>query len=186
MWWKFLLVIVCPCSTEEFSRFIQHFEPLQYDATHIELQHQVVRRKHLLGRVRRSLTDAGNSPTVHLTFDAHSKHFDLELHADSSIFTEDYLVEDNRGHSLLHNIDHLVSGRLKSEPGSHAEGNIKNGVFVGSIFSPTAGTFYIERGPDGGGVTHSIIYHENDIELPNGSPTCKGSQIISMTSLILF
>jgi len=86
--------------------------------------------------------------------------------------TEDYEVEDNKGHSLIHRVDHLVSGRLKNEPGSHAEGQIKNGVFIGSIYSPQWGAFYVEKGRETGGVTHSVIYHEKDIVLPHGAPKC--------------
>ena len=128
---------------------------------------------HIVGRYRRSASDARDTPTVELTFEAHSRQFELILHADSSVFTDDYEVEDSRGHTLIHRIDHLVSGRLKNEAGSHAEGHIKNGVFVGSIYSPRWGSFYVEKGQETGGVTHSVIYHEKDIVLPNGAPTCK-------------
>ena len=111
---------------------------------------------------------------VKLSFRAHQREFNLILHADSSIFTDDYLVEDSNGHSLKHKVDHLVSGRLENEPGSHAEGQIRNGVFVGSIYSPRWGTFYVEKGANVAGVTHSVIYHENDIKLPH--PPAKSSK----------
>ena len=48
----------------------------------------------------------------------------------------------------------------------------QHGVFIGSIYSPRWGTFYVEKGRDTGGVTHSVIYHEKDITLPHGEPTC--------------
>ena len=37
--------------TEELSRFIKHFEPLQYDPITVEHQHALVRKSHHLGRV---------------------------------------------------------------------------------------------------------------------------------------
>ena len=136
------------------------------------------------GRRRRSAADSGDSPVVKLSFRAHQREFNLILHADSSIFTDDYLVEDSNGHSLKHKVDHLVSGRLENEPGSHAEGQIRNGVFVGSIYSPRWGTFYVEKGANVAGVTHSVIYHENDIKLPH--PPAKSSKYRILKILYFF
>jgi hypothetical protein len=138
----------------------------------VEESHRVVRESHHQGRYRRSIVDSDGSPTVSLNFSANGYHFSLVLHSDSSVFAEGYEVEDNKGHSLLHKIDHLVSGKLADQPGSHAEGQLRNGVFSGTIFSPLWGTFYVERRGEAG-ATHSVIYHENDIELPENFGSCK-------------
>ncbi len=138
----------------------------------VEESHRIVRESHHQGRYRRSIVDSDGSPIVSLNFTAKGYHFSLLLHSDSSVFAEGYEVEDNKGHSLLHKIDHLVSGKLVDQPGSHAEGQLRKGVFSGTIFSPLWGTFYVERRGEAG-ATHSVIYHENEIELPENFGSCK-------------
>ncbi|CBY34574.1 unnamed protein product [Oikopleura dioica] len=159
-------------SSERLNKFIKSFEPLQYDTVKVEESHRIVRESHHQGRYRRSIVDSDGSPIVSLNFTAKGYHFSLLLHSDSSVFAEGYEVEDNKGHSLLHKIDHLVSGKLADQPGSHAEGQLRKGVFSGTIFSPLWGTFYVERRGEAG-ATHSVIYHENVIELPENFGSCK-------------
>ena len=167
-----LHVFIASTSCERLNKFVKSFEPLQYDPVQIERKHRVVRDLHYEGRYRRSLVDSEGSPVVSLNFTAKGYHFPLLLHADSSVFAEGYEVEDNKGHSLVHRIDHLVSGKIADQPGSHAEGQLRQGVFSGTIFSPLWGTFYVERRGEAG-TTHSVIYHENEIELPKDFGHCK-------------
>jgi len=90
----------------------------------------------------------------------------LELRGDTSAFSDELEVEDSIGHSLAHSLNHIVTGRLVNQPGSIVDGQIRNGIFSGSIFSPTWGNYYVEHQNDKKGVTHSIIYHESEINHP--------------------
>lgn len=92
---------------------------------------RLVRNEFHTRRKRRSLSEG---PKVEISFSVADRNFELVLHGDDSVFHEDYEVEDNQGHSLLHRIDHLVSGKIKNQAGSHCYGQLRNGVFSGTIF----------------------------------------------------
>ena len=107
--------------------------------------------------------------TVDIKFNVQQKEFHLILHGDSSAFHDDLEVEDSQGHSLKHSINHLVTGKIKNQPSSFVDGNIRNGIFSGTIYSPLWGTYYVKNQKKMDGVTHSVIYHENDIVMPNST-----------------
>ena len=75
-------------------------------------------------------------------------------------------VEDSIGHSLQHSLNHIVTGKLIDQPGSIVDGQLRNGIFSGSIYSPVWGNYYVEHQRDKQGVTHSVLYHESEIKMP--------------------
>ena len=148
------------------TKFVKQFHPLQYDINEVESAHKLIRGEFDRRRKRRS-HDKG--PTVDIKFNVQQKEFHLILHGDSSAFHDDLEVEDSQGHSLKHSINHLVTGKIKNQPSSFVDGNIRNGIFAGTIYSPLWGTYYVKNQKKMDGVTHSVIYHENDIVMPNST-----------------
>lgn len=55
--------------------------------------------------------------------------FHLRLKRDTSVFSEGLQVEDHTGQRLQVDTDHLYSGEIVGERGSHVFGSIHDGVF---------------------------------------------------------
>lgn len=181
----------------KLGEYIQHFEPLRYAS--IRLQ-SAPRTKRSAGAENQD-EDNDLSPldahryhrhrqledqVARLDFDALGRSFQMRMFPDSqSVFAHDLVVEDGDGQPIDLSLDHLYSGHLHGEEGSHVYGSIRDGIFEGKIVTPN-GTFYMERahkyfkdnsssnaitgnsGGDGGtrAAFHSVIYSSNDVSHP--------------------
>lgn len=149
-----LLFLPCIDGAARLNEYILHYEPLRYDA-------QILHQKHL--RAKRSVhTD----PSVHLSFQAHGKNFNLRLKRDTSVFSNNVVVEGPGG-AVDVDTSHIYSGHLRGEPNTHVYGAIRDGVFDGKIITPQ-GTYYVERAskffpPHENQSLHSVIYAESDV-----------------------
>jgi len=143
----------CNAEQRRLSDYVQHFEGLDYNSKNLHQKHE---------RARRSTS----SPTVHLDFNAHGRRFNIRLRRDTSVFSNDFAVEQSDGSLLYTKPTHIYEGELKGEPGSKVRGSIIDGVFAGKISSPK-GNYFVERSdfyfsdPQS---FHSVIYHEKDID----------------------
>ncbi|XP_026322466.1 disintegrin and metalloproteinase domain-containing protein 10 [Hyposmocoma kahamanoa] len=140
------------------DHYVEHYEPLDYDADEVHLQHM---------RYKRSL-DGDN---LRFSFRAHGKHFKLRLRRDLSAFSEDFKVEGSKGE--LHDVDtsRIYHGDLADDSQSAVFGSVTDGVFEGKIIAHD-GSYYVEHArryfPPNGTRTrvHSVIYRESDVTDP--------------------
>ncbi|CAH2105402.1 unnamed protein product [Euphydryas editha] len=145
-------------ASRRLSEYVEHYEPLEYDADAVHTQHK---------RTRRSI----DPPDLHISFRAHGKDFKLRLRRDLSAFSEDFKVEGSQGQ--LHEVDtsHIYHGELVDEPQSTVFGSVTDGVFEGKIMLKD-GAYYVEHArryfPPNGTRTkvHSVIYREGDVVDP--------------------
>ncbi|XP_049869828.1 disintegrin and metalloproteinase domain-containing protein 10-like [Pectinophora gossypiella] len=146
-------------SRRRLSEYVEHYEPLDYDAGAVHAQHV---------RVRRSL-DA--PPDLRLDFRAHGRTFRLRLRRDLSAFTDDFKVEGSNGEHHEVDTSHIYHGELADEPQSTVFGSVTDGVFEGKILVKD-GAFYVEHArryfpPNGTrSKVHSVIYREGDVGDP--------------------
>ncbi|CAB3236817.1 unnamed protein product [Arctia plantaginis] len=146
-------------SRRQLNEYIDHYEPLDYDADTLHEQHL---------RARRS-TDAPSD--LRLEFKAYGRRFKMRLRRDLSAFSEDFKIEGAKGQ--LHDVDtsHLYRGELAGDPQSTVFGSVTDGVFEGKIIG-SDGSFYVEHArryfPPNGTRTrvHSVIYREGDVNDP--------------------
>lgn len=75
-------------TASRLSEYVEHYEPLEYDADVVHTQHK---------RTRRSI----DPPDLHISFRAHEKDFKLRLRRDLSAFSEDFKVSFDSLHILL-------------------------------------------------------------------------------------
>lgn len=68
-----------PAHRRRLDHYVEHYEPLDYDADDVHLQHM---------RYKRSL----DGHDLRFSFRAHGKHFKLRLRRDLSAFSEDFKV----------------------------------------------------------------------------------------------
>ncbi|XP_075971481.1 disintegrin and metalloproteinase domain-containing protein 10-like isoform X2 [Anticarsia gemmatalis] len=151
------LVLILPYieSVPRLSEYIEHYEPLEYDADSLHEQHL---------RARRS-TDP--SVDLILNFRALEKDFNLRLRRDISTFSDGLQVESA---GQMHEVDtsHIYNGELIDDPQSTVFGSVTDGVFEGKIVA-SDGSFYVEHArryfPPNGTRTrvHSVIYREGDV-----------------------
>ncbi|CAH2265547.1 jg10083 [Pararge aegeria aegeria] len=86
-------------ASRRLSEYVEHYEPLEYDAEAVHAHHK---------RTRRS----ASPPDLHISFHAHERHFKMRLRRDLSAFSEDFKVEGSQGQ--LHDVDtsHIYHGEL--------------------------------------------------------------------------
>ncbi|XP_050035329.1 disintegrin and metalloproteinase domain-containing protein 10-like [Dermacentor andersoni] len=140
------------------NRFVRHYEPLIYN-------HNDVHERHM--RIKRSPQDYDTA--LHLKFYAHNRHFHLRLKRDTSVFSNDLVIEAHDRRPLDVDLSHIYSGHLVGEPTSHVFGALHDGVFEGRI-ETTKGHYYAERANKYFAEDrpyHSIMYSANDVELPD-------------------
>ncbi|XP_045766161.1 disintegrin and metalloproteinase domain-containing protein 10 [Maniola jurtina] len=156
-----LLLLAFPyieSASRRLSEYVEHYEPLEYDAKVVHAHHK---------RTRRS----ASPPDLHISFHAHGRHFKMRLRRDLSAFSEDFKVEGSQGQ--LHDVDtsHIYHGELVDEPQSTVFGSVTDGVFEGKIVL-NDGAYYVEHArryfPPNGTRTrvHSVIYREGDVVDP--------------------
>lgn len=170
-----ILVLLCfsplaKSGNRRLNEYISHYETLSYDK-------EDVLRKH--SRAKRSVTNDDSS--VHFSFSAHSKTFNLRLKRDLSTFSDNLVILDSHGSVLnTSHVDtaHIYSGHLLDEPDSVVFGSLLDGIFEGKIMSPSSGSYYVEKASryfpaesltmDNGSTVnfHSIVYKETDVESP--------------------
>lgn len=147
-----LVFIGCAQALRQLNAYIEHYEPLAYQP--------VVATSHVLSRAKRQSN--GEEPSQpsepHLIdkppsgelfvieFESHGRHFPLRLHPDTStVFHKDLVVESSDGQPVRVSLDHIVTGKLATEPRSHVFGAIRDGIFQGQINTQNDQTFYVER-----------------------------------------
>ncbi|XP_040354953.1 disintegrin and metalloproteinase domain-containing protein 10 [Ixodes scapularis] len=139
------------------NRFVRHYEPLMYN-------HNDVHERHV--RIKRSPFD--HDAALHLKFHSHNRHFHLRIKRDTSVFSNDLVIESHDRKPLDVDLSNIYSGHLLGDPSSHVFGALHGGVFEGRIETPT-GHFYVERSEkyfDDVKPYHSIMYAASDVELP--------------------
>ncbi|KAJ0178926.1 hypothetical protein K1T71_005701 [Dendrolimus kikuchii] len=146
-------------SRRRLSEYVDHYEPLDYDASAVHDQHV---------RARRS-TDS--PPDLRLNFKAHGRKFRLRLRRDLSAFSEDFKVEGSQGQPYDVDTSHIYHGELADDPHSTVFGSVTDGVFEGKIMAHD-GAFYVEHArryfPPNTTKTkvHSVIYKDGDVSDP--------------------
>lgn len=153
-----ILVAVLPFSQAavKLNNYIQHYETLNYDSS-------VIHHHHL--RAKRSLSN----PFVHINFHAYGRHFPIRLKRDTSVFSENLIVDVGSKKLDDFDLSHIYSGSLWGEKDTIAFGSIRDGVFDGMIKTPS-GNYYVERAKNyfspaetDAANFHSVIYSENDV-----------------------
>ncbi|XP_022049988.2 disintegrin and metalloproteinase domain-containing protein 10 [Acanthochromis polyacanthus] len=139
------------------SPYIKYYEGLSYDKEDLH-------RKHL--RAKRAAQS--QDYTLHLDFTAFHRTFRLLLRQNAAEFSEKFRVVSENG-STSADLSHIYSGTLRGEHGSSCYGSMLQGQFEGTIHTDN-GTFHVEpayRYTSNPTDHHSIIYHEDDMILPN-------------------
>ena len=88
-------------SKRKLSEYVHHYEELQYDRVHVHNQH----RRHKRAAVN-------DNHIVQIGFDSHGRRFDLELKRDHSVFHDNLVIEDSRGHITDLDTSHIYEGSL--------------------------------------------------------------------------
>ncbi|KAM9762487.1 disintegrin and metalloproteinase domain-containing protein 10 isoform 2-T2 [Menidia menidia] len=143
-------------AVSSISPYIKHYEVLSYDRDDLH-------RRHL--RARRATDPQDKS--LHLDLTAFHRTFHLVLRQDAAVFSKEFRVVSGKGPTSV-DLSHIYSGKLEGEHGSACHGSILEGQFEGTIHTSN-GTFYIEpfhRYVSTQTDHHSIIYHEDDMVLP--------------------
>ncbi|KAG8191817.1 hypothetical protein JTE90_022809 [Oedothorax gibbosus] len=143
-------------STQQLNEYIQYYEPLNYNTKKIHDNHL---------RAKRSTE---SNQYVHLNFQAHTRHFNLRLKRDTSIFSKNFVVETPDGEDVDFDTSHVYEGHMPGEHGTVVYGSIRNGIFEGKIHTQNQ-TYYVERTHKYGlkdQPYHSVIYSENDVQDP--------------------
>ncbi len=136
--------------------FLKQYDKINYDTAHLDHKHK---------RHQRSI-----DPFIYFTFSGYGRQFNLKLHESAqNSFNTKHLVESPSGKHSVQNLINFYEGTLLDEPfTSHVSGTIINGCFYGTIESDTEGKYFIESSRKYNHTlqdAHSIIYHEDDIDL---------------------
>ncbi|XP_030856416.1 disintegrin and metalloproteinase domain-containing protein 10 [Strongylocentrotus purpuratus] len=154
-----LFMAICLSEAVKLNDQILHYEGLDYDTTHINLQHR---------RVARS-TDS--QQRVEIKFNAHGRDFHLRLKRDVNTFSKEFRVVTSQGEIPMSFEDApMYIGELVDESGTYCHGSVREGQFEGHILIPKSqesysvepSSRYLED-PD----FHSIIYKDEDVVLPD-------------------
>ncbi|KAK3728250.1 hypothetical protein QZH41_019619 [Actinostola sp. cb2023] len=135
---------------ETLSKFITHFEPLNYDTKAVHETHK--------SAVSRGLDYL-------MQFDAFGLRHKLRLKKDDKLFTPDAVIEDGNGNPIAIDHNSFITGEIVGEPGSKVHGVVEHGRFRGKIIG-REGNFYVEpakRYLDDADF-HSVIYREADVK----------------------
>ncbi|XP_056459563.1 disintegrin and metalloproteinase domain-containing protein 10 [Gadus chalcogrammus] len=159
----FCCMMICSCEgltgRSSLSPYIRHYEGLSYDRPGVHRQHHLLTKR---------ATAPHQDRALQLNFTAFHREFRLRLRRDTSGFSEEFKVVDEKG-AITVNLSHLYSGTLEGEQDASCHGSLLLGQFEGSVRTSN-GTYHIEplhrytSRPDD---HHSIIYHEDDMVLPS-------------------
>ncbi|XP_059923453.1 disintegrin and metalloproteinase domain-containing protein 10 isoform X2 [Gadus macrocephalus] len=157
----FCCMLICSCEgltgRSSLSPYIRHYEGLSYDRPGVH------RQRHLL--TKRATSPHQDRRALQLNFTAFHREFRLRLRRDTTGFSEEFKVVDEKG-AIAANLSHLYSGTLEGEQDASCHGSLLLGQFEGSVRTSN-GTYHIEplhrytSRPD---EHHSIIYHEDDMD----------------------
>lgn len=87
------------------NEYVLHYEPLDYDADAVAVQHS---------RNKRS-AEFGDESYVQLHFRSHGKPFRLKLKRDTSTFSPSVQIVSHQGRPLDVDTSHLYEGHLQGE-----------------------------------------------------------------------
>ncbi|KAL4658865.1 disintegrin and metalloproteinase domain-containing protein 10-like [Arapaima gigas] len=160
LYYGLVVSLLYPCSPnagalDTISPFIRHFEELSYDREEVHRQHERSRRE-----------THPQSHVLKLDFKAFYRTFHLRLKRDTTGFSDTFKVHI-KNTSRAGDLSHIYSGHLEGEEGSLCHGAVIGGQFEGFIQTEN-GTYYIEpleRYSSRPSSNHSVIYHEDDIDL---------------------
>ncbi|XP_014669132.1 PREDICTED: disintegrin and metalloproteinase domain-containing protein 10-like [Priapulus caudatus] len=141
-------------SANRLNEYISNYDVVRYDREELH-------RHHL--RTKRGAADY--QPFLHLDFHALGRHFHVRLRRDTSIFSEDFVLENHEGPLEDFDTSFFYVGDLWGVEGTKVDGSILKGVFDGKIYTPK-GNYYIERAQKylDDPVHPSIIYAERDVD----------------------
>lgn len=162
----FLLLIIYSSqltpSESRLNKFIRNYDNVIYDRTSLNKRHQ---------RAQRSL-----DKQIYLNFKGYGRDFKLKLRPSKlTLFEVDTLELNNDTKSIDLN-QHMYEGHLLDEPfDSEVSGIVLEGLFYGTITSKKQGRYFIEslrryqENSTSPLTNNLIIYHENDVNLNNGT-----------------
>nr|CAG4643787.1 EOG090X02I4 [Lepidurus arcticus] len=142
--------IEADATAERLNEYVLHYEPLDYEPSPQT-------------RSKRAL-DADFAHIVE--FHAHARPFKLRLRRDTSVFSDNLVIEGHDGRRLDVDSTHY-EGELIGEPDALAFGSLRDGIFDGKIHTKE-GTFYVERSQKyfpthNGSQFHSVIYKDEHV-----------------------
>lgn len=103
----YFFFVVTRVGNRRLNQYISHYETLSYSKEEVAERH---------GRAKRSVTNDDSS--VHLTFSAHSKTFNIRLKRDLSTFSDNLVILNSHGsplNSSQADTAHIYSGHLIGE-----------------------------------------------------------------------
>ncbi|EDV28522.1 uncharacterized protein TRIADDRAFT_19354 [Trichoplax adhaerens] len=132
------------------------YDVINYDAEEFAEHHERSRR----------------SPSAHtmLEFHAYHRHFQLRLKRDTSLYTDDFMIESGNGQPVEFDMHNIVSGHLVDDAKSLVHGTIVDGIFQGKIYTGEEHPeqYYIEpstRYFSKDQPFHSIVYRRSDVRV---------------------
>jgi len=148
--------LICALSSgsrNQLSKFIKHYEGLNYDRNDLKSKHQ---------RVRRSLNP---HEELHLNFHSHGRYFPLRLKRDISIFSEEFNIPE--GDHTFHPAN-VYEGWIQGDQGSRVHGFLHDEIFEGKIRMSSGREFHIEPAWKyfNESKFHSVIYDVDNIHYP--------------------
>ncbi|KAM8876232.1 disintegrin and metalloproteinase domain-containing protein 10-like isoform 1-T1 [Synchiropus picturatus] len=153
-----LVHLHCVTCDHSLKKYIRYHEGLSYNRVTLHNSHQ---------RAKRALSS--EEKIVRLEFHSHGRQFNLRMTKDVSTFSPD-AVEEVDGVEMPLDASHIYSGDIFGEEGSLVHGGVIDGRFIGFI-KTHHGTFHVERAEmyfkDKKVPFHSIIYHEDNVNLPH-------------------
>lgn len=161
--------------TDEISQnpFLKQYDKLNYDTKHLHDRHL---------RVQRSIDQH-----LYFTFNSHGRNFKLKLQQAAKNYfgngaesaSDNIKIELENQKVDINKLVNFYEGVLIDEPNnSQVSGTIIDGIFYGTIQSDKYGKFFVESSKryNSSMNAHSIIYHENDIDLNANKQRKKRSQ----------
>ncbi|XP_041458780.1 disintegrin and metalloproteinase domain-containing protein 10-like [Lytechinus variegatus] len=152
-WMLFIMISVA--EAVKLNEHILHYEGLNYDTAHVNIQHR---------RVARS-TDI--QQRVEIKFNAHGRDFHLRLKRDVSTFSKEFRVVTSQGEIPMPFQDApMYIGELVDEIDTYCHGTVREGKFEGRIQIPQSQEYYSVEPSSRyleGADFHSVIYKDEDV-----------------------
>lgn len=139
---------------EKFNQFLDQYDTIKYEPSQLNYKHN---------RVQRSL-----DTYLYFSFKGHGRNFKFKLHPSIKNSFDNHKIELPTKKQHVNKLVDFYEGILLDEPfNSHVSGTIIDGIFYGTIESDRHGKYYVESARRYNHTldAHSIIYHENDINL---------------------
>lgn len=142
---------LCANSAEAtLGKFIQHFEPLNYDTKEVHANH------------KKAVSQGSH---YDMNFEAFGLKHNLRIKQDNELFTPDAVIQDGDGKPISLDHSSFITGEIVGEPGSRVHGVVRDGAFHGKIIG-REGNFYVEPAKTyfEDPAFHSVIYRQDDVK----------------------